>query len=436
MRSRATARTMRSRTTAMLLPAACLAAWACEAKGDEFDLRNGGKLLGTLVEGPQPGKPGSTYKIRTSSGVTVVLVREEVREHRKLRPALEEYEEIKPTFADTAEGQWALAEWCRERDLVTPRKGHLLRTIELDPNHEGARRGLGHVRFDNKWSDPDDLMVSRGYVNYNGRWRLPQEVALLEARRREDLAEKEWFRKLNLWREWIVRGDKRAREARENLAALKDPLALRALKYNLEGESLAQMRLLYIDALAQMNHPTANVLLAQRLLVDTDKEVALTGLDRLAKTKPPEAVAYFVSKLKDKDNIVVCRAGYGLGKIGEPAAVPSLIDALVTKHKYQVNYGPPPGAGSGGNGAMSSTFARGANKGGSSSGGSSFGGGMGGGAMQMGSKVEYVMLPVQNEDVLQALVNITGQNFYFDKILWAKWLAAQKTAGSLDTRRD
>ena len=51
-----------------------------------------------------------------------------------------EYERIRPTYADTAEAQWELAQWCREHKLPAQRTVHLRRVIELDPEHVEARR--------------------------------------------------------------------------------------------------------------------------------------------------------------------------------------------------------------------------------------------------------------------------------------------------------
>lgn len=414
---------------AMLVGAAC---------ADVFQLHSGGRIVGTLiesksgepllVEGKEAGKSVPAMRIKTSTGATLVLPREVVAEHVKLRPALEDYEKVKPTFPDTAEGQWALAEWCRERDLITPRKVHLARVVELDPEHEGARRGLGHVRLDGKWSNPRDVMIARGYVEYRGKWRLPQEVELMEARRKQELSEKEWFRKIGLWRDWIVNGDKRAGEAREKLLKLDDPAALRALSYHMKGEALPEIRMMYCEALGQMHRPAAHTLLMERAVADPEREIRIASVEKLARDKSTEAVAFFIKMLKNPDNKVVNYAAYALGVMKDPVAVQPLIDALVTKHKFQVTYGAGGGAGS-----MSNTFSTGGPGGGPSA--AAANGGMGGMAMGMGSKTEVIHLPIQNIDSLAALTAITGQNFAYDLYSWKQWYAAQKKAESLDDAR-
>jgi hypothetical protein len=63
------------------------------------------------------------------------------------------------------------------------------------------------MRRQGKWITQEEIMTSRGYVRYKGDWLLPQEVELLEAGRRNDLAEKEWIANLKRWREWLA-GDK------------------------------------------------------------------------------------------------------------------------------------------------------------------------------------------------------------------------------------
>ena len=131
----------------------------------------------------------------------------------------------------------------------------------------------------------------------------------------------------------------------------------------------------------------------------------------MEKKKRPEVVAYFIVKLKDKDNIVVNLAAIGLGRMKDPSSIGPLINALVTSHKFKI-------VNPGGDG-MSASF------------------GSGGSGLSMGNKPKYIRRQIPNQTVLDALVAITGCNFNFDKQAWKYWYAAQKKPSpSLDARRD
>lgn len=395
-------------------------------RGDVFHLHNGGRIVGTLVESePETEKPGASapweprpWRIKTSAGVEVVLPREAVAEHVRVRPALEEYEKVKPTCSDTVDGQWKLAEWCREHDLVTLRKKHLERVVELDPEHEPARRGLGHVHLDGKWAHPREVMLSRGYVEHRGRWRLPQEVDLLEDRRRRVLAGCEWRNKITTWRDWILTGDKRAGLAQEGLKRLDDPAAVRVLHYLLKTERRFAARIVYCEALIRTGGPDAQAVLIERAVHDPDREIRRTCLETLARTKPPEAAAYVNRMLRSKNTAAVANASAAAVLLKDPSTLRALIDALVTMryvnisdsamvqqnnlHGYNLDGAPPAPA-------------------------------------LPPRKVRFdKQIPRENLDALEALVAISGQNFGFDQTAWRTWYAAQikSETQALDARRD
>lgn len=394
-------------------------------QADIFTLEQGGRVVGALVN--EKETPRQTYQIRTASGITVTLPKAAVKEHARQRPALEEYTEIKPTFPDTADGQWELAEWCQEKGLYTQRKTHLARVVALEPDHVLAHRALGHIKADGRWATPKEVMEARGYVEFEGRWKLPQEVALIKARKADEAAEREWFRKIAMWRDWIVTGDRRADEGKEKIRTIYDPIAMRALKRNLTTEPLFQIRLLYIEAVANMDSLGATELLVQRSLADEHREVRLTALEYLAKAKRPEAIVSFIRNLRHADNNFVNRSALGLTMLGSPTAVGPLIDSLYTPHKYQVIYGNP-------GGGMSSTFNKSPGPRNAQGFATTPGGGMGG--LSMGGGTKIVTAHVANPQVLEALVELTGQNFSYDVAAWKQWFAAQRKPDSLDARRD
>jgi hypothetical protein len=402
-----------------------LAALLRPATADVFVLASGGHVDGELANPDE--KPRQTYVVKLTTGGQISLQADQVVEVKAVRPDVEEYEKIRSDYPDTVEGQSSLAQWCKEHSLPTQRKAHLRRIIELDPDHAVARMLLGYKKIDGQWMTEEEWRKKEGYVKYKNEWKLPQEVKILEEKRAQELAENEWFQKIKRWRGWL--GTDRSRQARENIAGIDDPKAIRALvdklglnKADKHGlDSSQEARLLYVDALGRIHTPEAASVLAACSVEDDDREVRLTSLEQLESMKSPKIVAYYVSKLSDKksSNAMVNRAAIGLSRMKAASSVGPLIEALVTQHKQLVGSG-----GGGGGMPMSMSFPTGGTKGG-------IGMGMGGG----GGGPKMVLYTVQNQSVLDALVVITGQNFSFDQRAWRTWYASQNKPQPIDARR-
>jgi hypothetical protein len=378
-----------------------------------FTLEGGGQLTGELLN-PQES-PRKTYVIRTSLGAEVTLSKEQVREVVRRKPAEIEYDRIKPTFAETVEGQWNLAEWCREQQLADQRKVHLQRVIELDPDHVEARRLLGYSKVDGQWKTQQQAMIDRGYIEYKGRWRLKQEVEIYEQERKIELGEKGWYNTIKHWRDELDDPNKRTAAAKK-FVEIRDPLALPALRKLLDTERVESVRILVVEALARSGAGGAWSTLAEVSLRDPSQEVRLTALDYLDDQPRPDVVALYIQRLRDKDNTMVNRAAVGLQRMKDPSALAPLIDALVTRHEFKVGAGTSPDQ-------YSASFGSGP-------------GNSGSGFSSGGSAPRIVKQDIQNPSVLDALLTFTpGTNFNFDVRAWKAWLSTQRKAGTLDARR-
>jgi hypothetical protein len=386
-------------------------------QADVFVLVGGGQVVGELLNREE--SPRRQYVIQVADGAKVTLDTAQVRQVRRPRAEEAEYERIRPTYADTAPAQWELAQWCREHRLMAQREVHLRRVIELDANHAEARHALGYSQIDGQWATRAEVMTQRGYQLYKGQWKLRQEIELAENKRKLEAAQQEWMQKLKRWRGWL--GSDRQPQACENIRTITDPMAVKGLTMGLRNDSAPPARLLYIEALAKIDTPEAAKALAIASISDVVEEVRLTCLDRLQLKKRPEVVAYYVGKLKDKDNQVVNLAAIGLSRMKDPSSIGPLIEALVTVHKFKI-------AKPGGDNAMGGTFGNGARGSGAP------GGGIG---MSAGGGPTIIHQSITNQAVLDALVALTGQNFNFDKQAWKYWYAAQKKPPqALDARRD
>lgn len=399
---------MSIRWTAAVAALLVWGALAATARPDVVVLKNGGRLTGEILNDKETAREAITLE---TAGGKVMLAKAQIAEILTQRPAETEYQRIRFRYADTVEGQWALAEWCREHELTRERQQHLRRIVELEPDHEKARRGLGHSRINGQWTTQEEFMRKQGMEYYKGQWVTPQEKQIMEEKRKLTQAEKDWKQRLNRWR--LALAGPKAPAARESILAMQDPSAVTPLGEALNDDPRPEARRIYAEALAGIGNQQAKGFLAVAAVKDPHPEVRTTCLDWLKKAKSPETVAYFVAKLGSPDNVLVNRAGEALKEMGDKSAIGPLIDHLVTVHKVKIVTGNP--------GQMSMSF------------GSNGGGGM---SMNQGPRIEKYTK--QNRDVLDALEALTGVNFSFNVPQWQAWYTAQKNraAPTLDARRD
>jgi hypothetical protein len=266
----------------IILVCVCNAGFACRA--EVFVLTSGGRISGELLNRQE--NPRKQYLVKVAGEGQITLAASQVEHVLNRRPEEEEYDKIRPAYPDTIEGQWALAEWCRQQKLPVERETHLKRIIELDPNHAGARRALGYVQIEGQWTTQDALMIERGYKRYKNRWMLQQQIDLIEDKAKLENAQQEWFQNIKRWRGWL--GSDRDEQARENFHNIADPLAVKALIAGLRDDASAPIRLIYVEALAKINTPEAARALAIASIEDPVDEVRLTCLDRLQTEKRPD----------------------------------------------------------------------------------------------------------------------------------------------------
>jgi len=379
---------------------------------DVFVLKSGGRISGTWLN--RQKSPRTTFVIQTQGGGKVTLDRDQIAEVISQKAVDLEYEKIRPTHPDTVDGHWRLAEWCHEHRLTEHRKTHLRRILELDPDHAKARTLLEYRKVDGKWMTRDEEMEGRGMKYYKGRYRTPQEIVLLERDTKQTLAHAEWLKKLKRWRGWLAANHQgKYDQARENILAIRDPYATKAITLYLRKEDYRKVKLLYLQALSQIATPSAVETLVNRSLDDADKEVRLSCLDYLAAAKRPEIVGLYVEALRSKNNQKVNRAAVALKKLGDPDAISPLIDSLVTEHKRKI--------GGGQEGQINAAFSP-----------------EGGSGLSFGSKrPKLVKQVLRNPEVLNALVKLSGgANFGYDVKTWQSWYGAQQKPQNLDARRD
>lgn len=378
------------------------------ARADIFILANQGEVRGELVNKTQI--PRRTYVVQLAGGGEITLDKEQVVEVRRESPAQLEYERRRAAAKDAPDDLWELAEYCRQNLLLSSREQHLKRIVELDADHEQARRALGFTRINGEWKTQDQVMTERGYVRYKGDWKLPQEVELDEAHRKSKLVEVQWFGNIKRWRAWLVTD--KSPKALELIEEINDPNAVPAIQAQLKEEKDPKIRKLWLEALGRIDSPAARAVLVEVSLKDVNLEVRLSAVDELARNKSRDAVNLYVKALKSTDNDLINRAAVGLSALDDKSAIGPLIEVLVTVHKQTTMQG---------NGqSISTTF----NTGGGPSG------------LSVGGRKETVSKTMFNNDVRDALVRLSGVNFNFEGDRWKAWHAAQRQDAAVNVRRD
>lgn len=400
----------------------CVIALPLAAMGDEFILVQGGRIQGEWLNPTK--KSAEDYRLQTEQGITITLPDKQVQEVILAKAAQREYERLLPSVRDTAEEQWKMAEWCRQQQLTAERKRHLQRVIELEPNHEQARRGLGHLFIGGEWTTVAAVRQKEGYVYYRGSWRTIQEVEIFETQAKRELAQKDWASKLRRWRADLDL-PARAKQGYEQIAAIKSPDAVVPLSQMLTRETVRKIKMLYADVLANIQTAEAVAALVQCSLNDPDIEMFHYAFDQLKRLKPPRISEQYVTVLTDDNGLRVNRAALALSLLRDPLSIGPLIEALITHHTVVVGGRNGPGQG------YQATFSGG--------GSDSIGTANGGSSFSSEEEPKIVRVTRRNEEVLTALTKITQADFGYDAKAWRFWHDQERkrtAVGPAATRRD
>jgi len=147
------------------------------ARADLVYLTNGNVMEGRVTE-----KDGKVI-IETANG-TIVLASERVERIEKKDSVLDEYDKRSAGIDPNAEGAAgkfaALGNWCAANGLHNQALLAWRRTLEIEPDNNAARTGLGFVKFDGRWMSFDEAQAARGMVKHGEVWVTPEANADLE----------------------------------------------------------------------------------------------------------------------------------------------------------------------------------------------------------------------------------------------------------------
>ncbi len=385
------------------------------AEADVFLLKSGGEIRGELVNADE--KSPKQYKIRPYSGGEITIQRNLVSRVIDQKPLIEQYEKLKWQHPDTVKGNWEIVRWCREKNLKKEYESHLKRILELDDSEQEAHRLLGHHVVDGVWKSKDSIEVAKGKIKYQGTWRFPEDVELEQRREAVAKQRRDWFTNIKKW-DKLLDGNQ-AEDARQLILQIDDPLAVDALVKRLKGEKNLKRRKLYAKALASLGTRKAVETIVDYSIKDKDEDFRYHCFEMIKLYRPRLSFDLYMATLSSNrsTNTHLNRAAIGLEYLGDKAAVPALIERLITVHRVKIRKGKP--------GETSATF--------SQLGTSTTGSGYSTGKPTSRNE------PFKNESVLGALVELTGEDYDYDMGRWRAWYSNYKRKNRgprINPRRD
>ncbi len=274
--------------------AVCLVLVAsAEMPAAEVTLIDGRTWEGTIVR-----ESAESVVLKTAGG-EVEIYRRSIKSIDRSPTRREQYDaRAKAIGPKDADQHFLLGLWCRRQGLNREADYHLNYACGLEPDHEGARRALGQVKYEGKWMPEAEAKEAMGLRFYDGRWMTREAAALAEAEAlRRDLT-RQIEKQVQAIANAIAnpKSDAAQRDAEDRLAAMRDPLA-------------------YDAVLALARHRDADV-----------RQAALRAADKLG--IPGIARESLIHALYDEDGYVRARARVVLARRWDESMVPETLKAL------------------------------------------------------------------------------------------------------------
>ncbi|MBI5360623.1 MAG: hypothetical protein HZA48_08595 [Planctomycetes bacterium] len=98
-------------------------------------------------------------------------------------PAPEKLEELKKQYADKAEkikekladNSFNLGKWLAQKKKIDLARAEYKKTIEIFPDHAGARKELGQKKYEDQWLTDDEIKTKQGLKKFQGKWVKAEE---------------------------------------------------------------------------------------------------------------------------------------------------------------------------------------------------------------------------------------------------------------------
>lgn len=141
-----------------------------------------------------------------------------------------EYRRQRADAARTVDGHWDLAEWCRKHGLDEQRRAHLTAVLDIDPDHDRARKALGFVRVGPFWQSKQE------------QTRRKQDAQRIQRNL------KRWQPRIaRIFRDLMSTKIQQKSAAMKRLDAISDPSAIPALEWGIAQNGPAMANLIVIE---------------------------------------------------------------------------------------------------------------------------------------------------------------------------------------------
>ncbi|PQO44876.1 hypothetical protein C5Y93_17450 [Blastopirellula marina] len=261
---------------------------------------------------------------------SIVVPRDQIKRIESPQVTEDEYFDHASKFADTAEDQWKLAQWCKSQGLDLCFHRHAARVLELDPEFADARYALGYQRRSGRWVSQDEIMRDRGYIRHGGRWTTVQEIALDAARAQRRANQVEWAQYLKRWRQRL--GKEHGPTILINFDQVSDPDAVPGLIQLLGRENNRELAYRYLETLGRIESSQGRTFLMENAIFQNDPNFRHRCQQEVLSFKHPKMVEFYVVFLNHYDRNIVNRAAVMLAKLDYPTAIAPLANALHTRH--------------------------------------------------------------------------------------------------------
>ena len=308
---------------------------------DVVELRGGNRITGLVLDHKSGRRE---IRVLTARG-EVPVPREQVEAVRAGRSPADRYaqavEFLKPADVD---GRFELAQWCAAQGLKAESEKQLRSVLQLDPDHVAARRLLGFKRQQGKWVRAEGL--SEGPLEgTSGEGKAPTLDGLAPASGTEDairliedpvgdskesLASRRasWDREVNRMAKWLEsNNDDRARQARDQLSEIRDPMAVPALVRAMRhGNEDSRARI--IATLGAITGPEATSALALAAVLDESPNLRWMATEQLRERDARDYRPALIAALRSSIREVIFNGAEAASELQDVALTPYLVGAL------------------------------------------------------------------------------------------------------------
>ncbi|MDR1383597.1 MAG: hypothetical protein LBJ67_07105 [Planctomycetaceae bacterium] len=366
---------------------------------EEIELANGVFVQAKILN--ESETPRKNWRIQLTEGVTLELSNDKVMRHvAKDSKIREQYYTKVPFMTESVETHLKMAEICQSQNLNDLANRHYLRILELDANQSKAREQLGYRKVGENWITREDEMLRQGYVQTKqGGWTTRQNLLIQE--KQIPIGTSFEDAELTTQIQNLIERLRTNDAAAENkLLEMNNPAVVRCLADILKDEQNLFLREKIIRTLGKMKTAYALREIAAWSLQEANNKICVLCLFYI-KEKPSFSRFYY-PYLRSTNNEMVNRAAFALGELGDRAAIPLLIDSLITRHLVKIIIDDrTPGARVNTNQLIT----------------------------------EEREETVSNRECLNALQRLTAVNFEYDIPAWRLWWEEQQLVRNFNARR-